>query len=75
MVQQLREVRGLGVVTGMRLPDGSLWGSYRTEARDEVLVPMPDCCNAETVWRGGSADVKAPSYKDWDKRRKKWSWE
>lgn len=75
MKRQLREVMGLGVATGMRLPDGSLWGSYRREARDEVHVALPDDDQAERVWRGLPQEVKAPKAKDWNPKTRKWSWE
>ena len=71
----LREIRGLGRPTGMRLSDGSLWGSYRRSARTEVLVPLPTHQGAEDAWRGKPATVKAPRSSDWNPRTLKWSWE
>lgn len=75
MLSILREVRGFGHPTGVRLSDGTLWGSYRSEARDEIIMSLPTYQGAEDVWRGKPVFVKAPCASDWNPMTRKWSWE
>lgn len=76
MKSWLRQTRGLGVISGLRLSDGSRWGTYRGEPdkTPEQLVADERARIAakQVTWLGGPDMPKSWGYRDWNPRTRAW---
>lgn len=76
MVTLLRETRGLGVMKGCRLPDGSRWGNCRrdierTPAEQAEADRIGELVRTAT-WFGSGEYPRAMRSDDWCPRTRSW---
>lgn len=72
----LSQTRGIGVVTGVRLSDGTRWGSYRRE-RDPAPAEIAENERIgklvrECTWLPGPGFPKSWGADDWNPRTRTW---